>query len=134
MVFAPGCVNYKKGALDSQSQVIKFTSYLPMVGGSLWVLRLLPSLKLVAMVELKVALNTKIQIYLCTVVLYTKSLRRYDHILFDNTHGEQIYIQFYLGFENTRVANERHHINIVNLFLKVNCVYKVKFLILFMVL
>ena len=34
MVFAPGCVNYKKGALDSQSQVIKFTSCLPMVGGS----------------------------------------------------------------------------------------------------
>jgi hypothetical protein len=31
--FAHGFVNYKKGALDSQSQVIdkKFTSYLPMV-------------------------------------------------------------------------------------------------------
>ena len=33
--FAPGFVNYKKGALDSQLQVIKFTSCLPMVGGSL---------------------------------------------------------------------------------------------------
>jgi len=33
--FAPGIVNYKKGALDSQSQVIKFTNCLPMVGGSL---------------------------------------------------------------------------------------------------
>jgi hypothetical protein len=32
--FAPGFVNYKKGALDSQPQVIKFTSWLPMVGGS----------------------------------------------------------------------------------------------------
>jgi hypothetical protein len=32
--FAPGFVNYKKGALDSQPQVIKFTSCLPMVGGS----------------------------------------------------------------------------------------------------
>jgi hypothetical protein len=31
--FTPGFVNYKKGALDSQPQVIKFTSYLPMVGG-----------------------------------------------------------------------------------------------------
>ena len=41
--FAPGFVNYKKGALDSQPQVIKFTSYLPMVGGSLRVLRLLPT-------------------------------------------------------------------------------------------
>jgi hypothetical protein len=30
----PGFVNYKKGALDSQPQVIKFTSCLPMVGGS----------------------------------------------------------------------------------------------------
>jgi hypothetical protein len=39
-------VDDKKGALDSQSQVIKFTSCLPMVGGSLWVLRLLPPLKL----------------------------------------------------------------------------------------
>jgi hypothetical protein len=30
-----GFVNYKKGALDSQPQVIKFTSCLPMVDGSL---------------------------------------------------------------------------------------------------
>ena len=57
----------KKGALDSQPQVIKFTSYLHMVGGlikftsylhmvggSLRVLRLLPPLKLVAMIQLKV--------------------------------------------------------------------------------
>ena len=33
--FAPGFVNYKKGALDLQQQVIKFTCCLPMVGGSL---------------------------------------------------------------------------------------------------
>ena len=33
--FASGFVNYKKGALDSQPQVIRFTSCLPMVGGSL---------------------------------------------------------------------------------------------------
>ena len=37
-------VDYKKGALDSQPQVIKFTSCLPMVGGSLRVLQLLPPL------------------------------------------------------------------------------------------
>ena len=49
----PCFVNYKKGALDSQPQVIKFTSCLPMVGGSLRVLRLLPPLKLVAMIKLK---------------------------------------------------------------------------------
>ena len=48
--FASGFVNYKKGALDSQSQVIKFTSCLPMVGSSLLVLRLLEPLKLVAMI------------------------------------------------------------------------------------
>jgi len=48
--FAPGFVNYKKDALDSQPQVIKFTSCLPMVGGSLRVLRLPPPLKLVAMI------------------------------------------------------------------------------------
>ena len=52
--FVPGFVNYKKGVLDSQ--VIKFTSCLPMVGGSL---RLLPPLKLVVMILLKVALNIK---------------------------------------------------------------------------
>ena len=40
-------VNCKKGALDSQPQVIKLTSCLPMVGGSL---RILPPLKLVAMI------------------------------------------------------------------------------------
>jgi len=36
----PCFVNYKKGALDSQPQVIKFTGCLPMVGGSLLVLQL----------------------------------------------------------------------------------------------
>ena len=51
--FAPGFINYKKGALDSQPQVIKFTSCLPMVGGSLRVLRLPPPLKRVAMIQLK---------------------------------------------------------------------------------
>ena len=48
--FAPAFVNYKKVALDSQLQVIKFTSCLSMVGGSLLVLRLLPPLKLVVMI------------------------------------------------------------------------------------
>jgi hypothetical protein len=48
--FAPGFVNYKKGVLDSQLQVIKLSSYLPMVGDSLRVLWLLPPLKLVAMI------------------------------------------------------------------------------------
>ena len=48
--FAPSFVNYEKGALDSQPQVIKFTSCLSMVGGSLRVLWLLPPLKLVVMI------------------------------------------------------------------------------------
>jgi hypothetical protein len=51
--FVPGFENYKKGALDSQPQVIKFTSCFPMVGGSLRVLRLPPPLKLIAMIKLK---------------------------------------------------------------------------------
>jgi hypothetical protein len=46
----PDFVNYKKGALDSQPQVIKFTSCLPIVVGSLRIFRLLPPLKLVAMI------------------------------------------------------------------------------------
>jgi len=48
--FVPSFINYKKGALDSQPQVIKFTSCLPSVSGSLRVRRLPPSLKLVAMI------------------------------------------------------------------------------------
>ena len=51
----------KKGALDSKPQVIKFTSCLPMVGGSLRVLRLPPPLKTgrhdIAEILLKVALK-----------------------------------------------------------------------------
>ena len=38
----------QKGALDSQTQVIKFTSCLPMVGGSLRILLPPPPLKLVS--------------------------------------------------------------------------------------
>jgi hypothetical protein len=41
-----------------------FTSCLPIVGGSLRVLQLLPPLKLVAMILLKVMLNTIIQSYI----------------------------------------------------------------------
>ena len=51
--FAPSFVNYKKGALDLQSQVIKLISCLPRVGGSLRVLTLPPPLKLVTMIKLK---------------------------------------------------------------------------------
>jgi hypothetical protein len=40
----------RKGALDLQPQVIKFTSCLPMVGGSLQVLRLPLPLKLITMI------------------------------------------------------------------------------------
>ena len=43
--FAPGVGNYKKGTIDTQPQVIEFTSSLPMVDGPLRVLRLLPPLK-----------------------------------------------------------------------------------------
>ena len=50
----PACLLTKKGALDSHPQVIKFTSYLPMVGGSH---RLLPPLKLIAIILLKVVLK-----------------------------------------------------------------------------
>ena len=59
-MFAPGFVYYKKGALDSQPQVIKLTSCLPMVGGSL---RASSTTKTgrhdIDEILLKVALNTK---------------------------------------------------------------------------
>jgi hypothetical protein len=47
--FAPNFVDYKKGALDSQPQVIKFTSCLARVGGSQRIHRLPPPIKLVTM-------------------------------------------------------------------------------------
>ena len=84
--FVPGFVNYKKGALDSQPQVIKFTNCLPMVGGSLRVLRLLPLLKLVAIdiaeILLKVALNTinQIKSFIC-YELYNVEYTIYLHII-----------------------------------------------------
>ena len=53
------CRLQKKVHSDSQPQVIKFTSCLPIVDGSHRVLRILPPLTLVSMIQLKVALNTK---------------------------------------------------------------------------
>ena len=47
--FAPCFVNCTEGALNSKPQVIKSTSYLPMVGCSLRILQLPPPLELVAM-------------------------------------------------------------------------------------
>jgi hypothetical protein len=54
LFFFCGFLGTKKGALNSQPQVIKFTSYLPMVCGSLRVLWLLPPLKLVAMIKAEI--------------------------------------------------------------------------------
>ena len=58
--FAPGFVDYKKGALESQ--VIEFTSCLPMVGGSPASSTTNTGRHEIAEVLLKVALNTKNQI------------------------------------------------------------------------
>ena len=65
--FAPGFVNYKKGALDSQPHAIKLTSCLPMVGA--WFSPGTPASSTtkigrhdIAEILLKVALNTKNQI------------------------------------------------------------------------
>jgi hypothetical protein len=55
LVRARLCKLQKMGALESHSQVIKFTSCLPMVGGCLRVLRLLPPLKLVVTIYLIVS-------------------------------------------------------------------------------
>ena len=58
-------INSKKGALNSQPQVIKFTSCLPMVGGSLPSTPASSTTKTgcqeIAEILLKVALNTKNQ-------------------------------------------------------------------------
>jgi hypothetical protein len=57
----PGFVNYNNGCTKLAAASDKFTSCLLIVGSSLWVLRLLPPLKLVAMILLKVELNAKNQ-------------------------------------------------------------------------
>ena len=59
--FAPGFVNYKKGALDSQPQVIKFTSCLSMIGGSPASSTTKTGCHDITEILLKVALNTKNQ-------------------------------------------------------------------------
>ena len=80
--FAPGFVNYQKGALDSQPQMIKFTSCLPKAGGSLRVLRLLPPLQLVAMrciaeILLKVTRSTTNQpLYVSGVFIFVSTILR----------------------------------------------------------
>jgi hypothetical protein len=55
------CKLQKKSALDSPPQMIKFTSYLPMVGGSLASSTTKTGRHDIAEILLKVALNTKNQ-------------------------------------------------------------------------
>ena len=101
-------VNYKKGCTRLAAASDKgHTSCLPMVGGSLRLLRLLPPLKLVAMIYiaeilLKVALNTKNQkssnhskwlhvgltqsfchlILLCSVIRHCLSVSRFTSFVY----------------------------------------------------
>ena len=102
--FAPGFVNYKTGALDPQPQVIKFTSCLPMVGGSLRVFRLLPPLKVVAMILVEVALSTqKNQInYVSHVPLFIKPHYHVPKLLLITSLIQNIYLvvsTFYFSLE-----------------------------------
>jgi hypothetical protein len=60
--FAPGFSDYKKGALDWQLQVIKFTSFLPMVSGIPASSTTKTGCHDIDEILLKVALNTKYQI------------------------------------------------------------------------
>jgi hypothetical protein len=60
--FTSGFVNYKKGALDWQLQVIKFTSFLPMVSGIPASSTTKTGCHDIDEILLKVALNTKYQI------------------------------------------------------------------------
>ena len=75
----------QKGCTRFAAATIKFTSCLLMVGGSLRVL-LLPPLKLVAMIQLKVALSTKNQInslHVClSVVLHVGRYFKLDRVLY----------------------------------------------------
>ena len=96
---APGFVNHKKGVLDSQPQVIACISCLPMVGGSLRVLRRLPPLKLVAMTywniaESDVKHNKSNQMCptVLFIVLYYECVcigSKLNLVLFNNEHSFQ---------------------------------------------
>ena len=72
--FAPGFVNYKKGALDSQPQVIKFTGCLHMVGGSLSSATTKTGRHDIAEILLKVALNTIKNISQCTLMFAPENI------------------------------------------------------------
>ena len=79
----PSFVNYKKGTLDSQPQVIKFTSCLSRVGGSLWVSPASFITKTgrhdISEILLKVALSTKIRILymFCNIYEWLNELDRW---------------------------------------------------------
>ena len=89
----------------------KFTSCLPMVGGSLRVFRQFPPPKLVAMIQLKVALNTKNQSINQIRALFkvsTSSKQRMMELKIEYFHhfslGEQSMYEIYL----IRIQRRRH--------------------------
>ena len=75
----------------------------------------------IAEILLKVALKTKIQnsyIFMYRGPVHEITPELWPYYVRQYTWRTNIYAEFYLGFENTRIANERHHISIVNCFLK----------------
>jgi hypothetical protein len=96
---APGFVIHKKGCTRLAAQVIKCISCLPMVGGSLRVLRRLPPLKLVAMTywniaESDVKHNKSNQMCptVLFIVLYYECVcigSKLNLVLFNNEHSFQ---------------------------------------------
>ena len=96
---APGVVIHKKGCTRLAAQVIKCISCLPMVGGSLRVLRRLPPLKLVAMTywniaESDVKHNKSNQMCptVLFIVLYYECVcigSKLNLVLFNNEHSFQ---------------------------------------------
>ena len=100
----PSFVNYKKGTLDSQPQVIKFTSCLSRVGGSLWVSPASFITKTgrhdISEILLKVALSTKIRILymFCNIYEWLNELDRW--IYTTHTSLSPIRRRFAPGFVN----------------------------------
>jgi len=86
----------------SFSQVIKFTSCLPRVGGSHRVLRLPPPLKLVATIELKscwkyIVQHQKIKfVFLFTHFIKSGSWRSYT---IDHTHKYNVFFNVYTFYK-----------------------------------
>jgi hypothetical protein len=99
--FAPGFVNCKKGAIDTQPQVIKFTSCLPMDSGTPTSSTTKTGPRDIAKILLKVTLSTINQI-----TSFNRDFTLHKRAITSNI-GHTILIRNHV-LDKTKVPNVRH--------------------------